>query len=177
MPWWAIDFTGSDCTETFFVFFLQWGMCEVSHSQAVDPTNCIGLYDKSGWEEVDEQSGADTHRARTLIYPWVLAMTCVALTLVVIQFLIAFMQLKKMYLSMLPQRIVLLLSVSWMLISAGTQSMGSDTYITRVSTWSYTNDCPDSLSYPAVSYYLVGTLGHVHVIALYLLINHPQRFW
>lgn len=175
-PWWGIDFTGDACSERFYVLWLRWGMCRTSSSQEINIQDCIAFQDTDAWEEVDRQSGSNTDQARKVIYPSILLMNSISLGLLGIQMIVCMVQWKQMYHHMLPQRLTMGLSTAWLFLTYGSQTIGYDTYINRASTWEYTTDCTDDMSYPGVGFAVANSFGLIFFIFLYIVLNYPTSF-
>lgn len=177
LPWWAIDYT-HNCGGYYKVLMLRYGMCDTASSQHPEQNSkkCTAWYDKEGWDQIEQDSGVDTHRAVTYTYPLILVFTYTAMAVLLLQLLICIFQWRNMLKNMWMQRCVLLLTAIFLTLQAWINSIGPDTPLTDENTWKYTNECTESNSYPGFGDYFPVAAAYMGWVVFFVA-NFPDKCW
>jgi hypothetical protein len=151
--WWIIDYLHHCKDDVHLVVYLRYGLCGVDKTGGISRNDCIRWNEHHEWEEIDNDSNANTLHAAAVVFPVLNALFLFSVSASALQMAVCFAYMKFRAFARLEQYLAVIFNVVYVLTSFTVGMMGGKTDVTLKSTWSSFTPCKDGYSYPFTAYY------------------------
>lgn len=176
--WWDLTFQNGCENEFHLVVDVRSGMCYSSTAVGTSFTECLSWEKEEVWEEIDSVTGRNTQRDAKYYFPIIGILLSILLGIAALQVILCLLSLRhpESMKGKFRQYFLTALLVCYLLIAVGVELVGSDTDVTRTSTWKNYHDCTDTASYPLTAFW-ANVMAKIFCIIALIIVLYPAKFW